>query len=237
MAFALVGALGAATQGAAVNTAVTPAWDAGASRTAGNLLICFCASTGAGTFPTIPAGWSEARAQIGTSCAAGIYYKIATGADAAPTIAAIPSSRIAAQLAEFSGNATISPLDQNSFNGGTTSPRTFTMGAPDATSGELLVLAGADFRSAARTPNDTWTSNNATITQAGNNNGVSSVDHYSFGYGVTTSNASATTGVMTISTTTSVTGLIIVGATIKVAPVVVMPDLITEPMTAEVELE
>jgi hypothetical protein len=214
--YVLVGTIGVASQGAA-SAAVTPAWGTSENRTAGNLLICFVAVTTSPVIPTTPSGWSVGVQQNNGSgsCGAYIYYKIAAGTDTAPTIAALTSGLIAAQLAEFSGN-NATPLDQI---GGTTSPSspiTATLGGADTTSTELIIMAGADFRSAARTPNDTWTSNHATITQAGSNNGVSSANHYSFGYSLaTTSNSGADTAIMTCSVTTSLTGLAIAACTFK----------------------
>jgi hypothetical protein len=230
VAYALVGTIGAASQGTAGN-AVTPAWGTSENRTAGNLLICFCSVTGTGIGPATPAGWTNFGTQSGTSCSATIFYKIAAGADVAPTIAAITSGVIAAQLAEFSGNSA-APFDKFGQNTGTTSPITATLSGSDVSSGELIVMVGADFRSAARTPNDTWTSNHATITQAGNNNAASSVNHYSFGYALaTTSNSGADTAVMTCSVTTSITGLVVLAITFLLAPPVEIPSLIAQPPT------
>lgn len=145
---------------------------------------------------------------------ATIYYKIAAGADTAPTIAAITSGLIAAQLAEFSGNSA-TPSDKVGSSVAPP-PGTATFGAADTASGELLIVVGADTRSVARATNDTWTSNHATVTQAGNNNGTSSLNHYSFGYALaTTSNSGANTVTLTASITTSVTGFAIAAATFK----------------------
>jgi hypothetical protein len=232
MAYALVGTIGAATQGAA-STSVTPAWGTSENRTAGNLLICFCSVTQISTFATPPSGWSQVQGGAGTLVSTTIFYKIAAGADAAPTIPLIGAGVISAQLAEFSGNSA-TPLDKTGSATATSSPITATFGSADTASGELIVMAGGDTRSLARSPNDTWTSNHATVTQAGSNNGVSSTDHYSFGYALaTTSNAGANTAVMTCSVTTSLTGLSIATATFLLPPppVNVLPELITQPIT------
>lgn len=219
MAFALVGTIGAATQGA-VSASVTPAWGTGENRTAGNLLICFVSVSASNTLPTTPSGWTIAKQVAnasGLTSGATIYYKIAAGTDAAPTITGITNSVISAQLAEFSGN-TATPLDQTGSATGTVST-TATFAAPDTAAGELILMAGTDTRSTTVTPSDTWTSNNATITQAGNNNGVSSGDHYSFGYSLaTTSNSAADTAILTLSTTVNTPYVSVVGATFKAAP-------------------
>lgn len=216
MAFALVGSRGAASQGAS-GAAVTPAWGAGESRTAGNLLICTVAVTGTATAAATPSGWQAFKIP-GTSCGIALFHKIAAGGDAAPTIAAITSGVIAAQLSEYSGS---DPAPQNDFGNsvGTSSPRTATLtgGTGDTSPGDLIIMLGADFRSAARTPSDTWTSNNGTPVLAGSNNGVSSAHHYSFGAIVNATGIEPTnsTVIMTCSTTTSVTGLAVGGMTFK----------------------
>lgn len=237
MAYALVGTIGAASQGA-VTTAVTPAWGTSENRTAGNLLICFCVVTQAATVPANISGWTRTFfSSSGNLCGFAIFYKIAAGADAAPTIAAITNGFIAAQLAEFSGNPATSPEDQSGAASNTgTSPITTTFSNPgsnDVAAGELLIIVSADARSAARTPSDTLTSNHGTITQAGNNNAASSANHYSFGYCLaTTSNSGATTATLTSSVTTSLSGLAVCGATFLLAPVLPLPELITQPMTS-----
>jgi hypothetical protein len=229
VAYALVGTIGVASQGA-VSAAVTPAWGTGESRTAGNLLIAFASVTGISTGPAAPSGWTPAGTAAGGSCFAAIYYKIATGADAAPTFGAITGGLIAAQLAEFSGNSS-TPLDKQGSANGSSSPITATCSAADTTSGELLLMCIADRRSTARANNNTWTSNNGTVTQAGSNNGVSSADHYSFGYIVgTTSNASADTAVCTISVTTSIVGLAVASASFLLAPPPAIADIIQQPL-------
>jgi hypothetical protein len=218
MAYALVGTIGAVNSAAAGGDAA-PLWGASENRTANNLLICFVTITNSTTIPSTPTGWSLAKSVAGTSCAAVIFYLIATGGDAAPTIFGdLGNSYTAAQLAEFSGNATSSPLDQTGSATGTTSPITATNGAADAATGELLIMTGADRRSLVQSPNDTWTSNNGTVTAAGNNNGSSAADHYSMGYILgTTANASADTSVMTLSNTTNLTGLAVAAASFKLA--------------------
>ncbi len=220
MPYAQVGTAPAWSIGAGTNTAVTPSWGAGQSRTAGNLLILFVnAYTLASTVAT-PSGWSGGNGEglfaNGTQCGCTLFYKIAAGSDAAPTIPAGPGILWGAWLNEYSGNAPSLPLDRAAQNVSTTSPVTATAAGLDVATGELLVTAVADQRSAARTPNDTFTSNHGTVTVAASNNGVSSVNHYSAGHIVgTTTNAAAATSVMTASVTTSLTGLSLVMATFK----------------------
>lgn len=232
MAYALVGTIGAQTQGASGGS-VSPTFGTGESRTAGNLLILFVGVTGSAATAPTPSGWNSGVVVSGTSCYAGIYWKIATGGDTAPTYGGVSGALIAAQLAEFSGNATSSPVDKTGGGSGIGSPVTAILSAADTATGELLIIASADFRSAARTSSDTLTSNNATITQAGSNNALSSANHYSFGYSLaTTANASPTTAIQTLSNTQSITGLIVVGATFLLAPSgPAIPDLFQQPLS------
>jgi hypothetical protein len=204
MAIALVGSVGVASQGAA-GAAVTPAWGTSENRTAGNLLICWCTVTGVATLPTTPSGWSIGKQVAGTSCSATIYFKLAAGADTAPTIALITSGLIAAQLSEWSG--ALAFVDQSGSSTGTASPNTATAGGANQATAELILMAAADFRSVARTTSDTWTSNDGTVTLAGSNNGVSSVNHYTEGYIASSTATTAQTSVVTLSVATSITGI------------------------------
>lgn len=215
MAYALVGTIGTAVQTAAGSPLNTVTFGTGESRTAGNLLIFWVTVTASATLPGTPSGWSIGAQVAGTSCSATVYYKIAAGSDAAPTISAITSGLIAGQLAEFSGNRQVTPADRSGTQTATSNPVTATFGGADSSSGVLWVAAGADRRSVARASNDTWTGNHVTATAAGNNNGTSSQDHYSFAYANTTSNSGADTAVMTLSITTSITGLAVAASSFE----------------------
>ena len=227
MAFALVGAYGTPSQGAS-GASVTPAWGAGANRTAGNLLVLTFAVTGVTTAPTVTAGWIGGAVGSGASCYAAIYYKVASGGDAAPTVNGVASGVISAQLAEYSGQAAGDPKDGGSASTqSTTSPVTTTLPQIDASAGELLIMVGADKRSTARASNDTWTSNRGTPTLTGSNNGVTSTEHYSFGAILSTnSNANADTATMTLSVTTNITGLFIIALAFKLPPQIISPSAI-----------
>lgn len=197
MAFALVGTIGAVTTGSS-GASVTPAWGTSESRTAGNLLILWVEGNGSLTLPAAPSGWTVAKQLANTSTSsASIFYKIAVGADAAPTVALVTSTILSAQLAEFSGGATSSPLDQTASGTSTaTSALTITNGGVDAQSGELLIASScAGYASTTGTKTDVLSSNNATLTNTTNSAAVA--DIYAFAYGVTTSNAAADTVVST----------------------------------------
>ena len=98
MAYALVGTAAPVATGAAA--ALNPAWGTNQNRTAGNLLVCWVAATvSAGTpvwsIPT-PSGWLRAAYAVCSGGGAGntpvvaIFYRIATGADAAPSFQTRP---------------------------------------------------------------------------------------------------------------------------------------------------
>lgn len=193
MAPAIVGSPGPVSQGAS-GAAVTPAWDAGASRAFANTLILGVVTQGSATLPTVPAGWRVSNQRAGTSSTASIFYKTATGHDAAPTVSAITSAVITAQLTEYSGcDADLNFVrDNGGAASGTTSPITATAGVA-AASGELVVSAGGALYASAATATLADTFNNGATATDTTNNATSTVNHYCFGWGVTTSKASSQT--------------------------------------------
>jgi hypothetical protein len=143
---------------------ITPAWAGDMSRTTGNLLIAHCdQQTGAQV--TASAGWTEiggADTFNGIhSC--GLWWKIATGSDAAPTFTSTGSSHMAAECEEFTGAAATGP--QTSANGTATATSgttlTVTAAAAPASSGGMSVVAnGGHYPSSAtvtETPGSGWT--------------------------------------------------------------------------------
>lgn len=213
MAYALVGTAGAVSTGTA-GAAVTPAYGTGESRTANNLLILTVLTTGSATLPAAPAGWSVAKQQAGTSCSASIFYKIAAGADAAPTVALIASAIHNAQLKEFSGGPTSAPLDQTAGIAGTTTPLVATTGGVDALAGELVIGCGGAINSAARANTMTHTINNAAGDVETTNGATSTVSHYDFTHGFTTTKAAADSDSFAF-VTTQLTGAVVAMASFK----------------------
>ena len=217
MSYALVGTIGAVDTGTS-GAAITPAWGTSENRTAGNLLILQVVGFGTATLPAAISGWTIAKQEAGTSCSSSIYYKIATGTDAAPTVALVASTILVGQLAEYSGGATSSVLDQIGGAAGTTSPITATNASTDSAVGELLIACGCSFYSSSSgTKTLALTSNNATLTPTTNQN-TAIVDVYDFAYGVTTSKSAADTGVNTFSTT-HITGSAVATASFKLPTV------------------
>ncbi|GAC1348391.1 MAG: hypothetical protein NVSMB18_36440 [Acetobacteraceae bacterium] len=202
MAIALVGSIGAASTGG-VGLGVSPAWGAGENRTAGNLLVCWVGTDAGTTLPATPTGWSLAAQQVESVnvLAAGvIFYKVAAGADAAPTFAGVAGQTINAQLAEFSGAVGVTPLDQTASNSGTVSPITATAAAPDAAAGNLVIVLGQGEIGGALTSSHT-VNNGVTVTAT--NNDAASGNHYTFGYGITTGKSAADSDSLAIPGTSS----------------------------------
>jgi hypothetical protein len=195
MAAAVVAA-GAAVQSSAANTAASPAY--GATPTAGNVLVLLASGAGtASTLPATPAGWTlgPSVATLAHSCAA-IYFKLAAGSDAAPTLAAAAGMLYAGILVEVSGLDTTTMIDKQGSGGNSaaTSPLVVANSTPstgvDAAAGEFFCSAAGLRYSAAAIVTKTNTFNNgATATSAFN--GGSTANHYGFGYGITTGNAAA----------------------------------------------
>jgi hypothetical protein len=190
MAYALVGTIGASIQGS-MSSSVNPQWGSGESRTKGNLLICWAVAEGLALLPSQPSGWSTAVSRIGLSASAIIYYKIATGGDAAPTVPAVIGGVISAQVGEFSGNTSNSdPVGKTGTSATLVSPAVTTTSAVDDTVDHLFVAANATYYSFPKTNTSTDTLNNA-VAVSTNNDSTSTYYHYDFCYGITTSNSSA----------------------------------------------
>jgi hypothetical protein len=215
MAYALVGTIGAVSTGAS-GASVTPAWGTGENRNANNLLVALVSQNSGAGLTATPSGWTLAKS-VGTTTFVAIFYKIASGSDSAPTFAGVTGAILSAQLAEFSGNVSSSPLDQTGSALGSTSPQTATFAATDLRSGELLLISSFTGYSAVNSATISLTSNNATVTNAGTD-GASGTGHFQFGYGVTTSNSSADTATATASTSTNIALDELVAASFLVAP-------------------
>lgn len=195
---ALVGALGAPTLQGNGTSPLTPTWGTGATRTAGNLLICWASNQGTTAVPATPAGWSLAASVVGTGgtfASGAIFYAIATGSDAAPTLTA---NRVYAQLGEFTYNAS-TPLDQSAGTNLSSSPQTVTNPAADASSGELVVFLGSAHFSSAGTSSISATQNNVASTSFGGSGYAALADAFCFGYGISNANATPDSATFTFS--------------------------------------
>lgn len=184
-AIALVGTAPAVQTGTAGN-AVAGVWGTGQNRTAGNLLTCSVSGNGVGTAPSTPSGWSFANTFTGTSCSSGVFYKVAAGGDAAPTISAVASQIWNVQLNEYSGCDPTTPFDQGGSVAGTTSPQVCKPTNPDYLAAQALcVYAYAVQYSTAATKTFTPTFNNGQSNNVTSNAGTSTVSHYWMDWGLT----------------------------------------------------
>ena len=223
MAAALVGSKGAVSTSASGGS-VTPAWGTSENRTAGNLLILWVAGYETGTLPSAPSGWSvNANSQKAGSdgqCSISVFYKIAAGSDAAPTVAGVASTILVAQLAEYSGNVTSAVIDRNPAGvTGITSPRVVTAGTADTFPKELVIVAAAVHKDTAATnAAGAHTLNNGASASSTNNNGTSTTTHYDFAHGITTGKGSADSDSYAF-TTTFVDDTALVLASFKIAVV------------------
>lgn len=198
MAYALVGTAGALATGSGSNIAITPAY--GQSPTANNLLLLGVLGFGTTTTPSTPAGWTLGPT-LGAGGSATIFYRIATGGDAAPTVAALASTTWLGAVAEFSGNATSSPLDQSGSKNGSSGTQTAVNGAADALAGELFFYAVRFVTSTSVARTITNTLNNGMSNHDVNNNATSTTRHVSIGFGITTGNSAADQDAASLSST------------------------------------
>jgi hypothetical protein len=177
---ALVGTIGAIGQS-------KPSWGTGATRAAGNLLVCWAGDDAGVTPLTInsehsapPDVWQTAVTKHNGAAGAAIFYRIATGGEAAPWVHSSQSNvSIAAQLGEFSGVIGLDEVGSAIGNQGASSPIVATCATGDAAS-ESLVAFGAFMRGGTV---GTHTVNNGVVVHA------SATGNVSFGYGVTTGNS------------------------------------------------
>lgn len=165
----------------------------GQATTAGNLLVAVVVAQATGTPTGMTCSDGTWFLAVNDANLAAIWYKANCGAgETAPTFTATGQNAIA-QLIEFSGGSTTSPLDQTAtIGGGATSPGVATAAGVDVASGQLIVTCSEDTLSTAGTATTSDTYNNgATPTNLGNNDGGSTRTHYRLSYGITTGNSSA----------------------------------------------
>lgn len=104
---ALVGSLGLSVS--AAGASLTPAWGVGANRTAGDVLRCSVICYNHSTLPATPAGWDVVnQVTYGSPSykSVSLFTRVATGADAAPVIAANADCIWIATLAEYAADPT-----------------------------------------------------------------------------------------------------------------------------------
>lgn len=191
MAYALVGSLGTPVVGAS-GAAITPTF--AQATTKNNLLVLWVIGGGTVNAPAAPdASWTTVLKKSGVSGnSASLFYKVAAGGDANPTVALVASTVLQGGVGEFSGNGTFVPFDQVGSGSGSSTPTTATNAAVDVLAGELLV-AIASYKTTANTA-VTISHTLATVGSTTNlTNGATSTQsvHYAFAWGITTSKGSA----------------------------------------------
>ena len=146
-------------------TSVAATWNADEPRTAGHLLIASASSYG-GTGLTVSAGWTQvALINQGTgNLRVGLWYRIATGADTAPTFTASGASRVEAVVSEWKGNDPTSPLQANTVataQAASGNAITLTMAAAPAVAGGLSIATYSEHLgnsvTVSETPSAGWT--------------------------------------------------------------------------------
>jgi hypothetical protein len=150
----------------------------------------------------ISAGWSTAASLNGVASptvtpAVSIFFKVATGGDAAPTLTLTSGNSLQALLAEFTGNATNPLVDATNTNHDTKSPVTGQTSSIDRATGELVVCVSMAIFSATGANAVGQSLNNAPLTSlanggAGGGTGATN-DQAAYDSGVTTTNASVDT--------------------------------------------
>lgn len=180
--------------------AVAPAF--GGTTVAGHLLLCTVIATtdsAGGNFTCSSGSWSRAVQEVGiANVQSAIFYKAnCVAGETAPTFSYSLAATLNAALWEFSGVATLSPLDQSAGANGSGSISSSAQanpicGAADGFSGSLIVTSDAWTFSSGTTSTSTDTyGNGATPTVKLNNDASATVNHYRFAYGVTTTKAAA----------------------------------------------
>jgi len=181
---AAVGVPGAVAAGS--TTSVTPAF--GQATVAGHLLVALVSSPAfAGSIiNSVSAGWVKA-VDLSTTGGSAIWYKPNCGnSEAAPTFTcgAGGGTPMFAQLLEFSGVATASPVDKTSTaNPIGPSSSTATNASVDGTSGDLMASVTTWLLNSAATATFTDTYNNgAAAVQTGNTGATSRAQQTAFSY-------------------------------------------------------
>jgi len=220
MAIALVGSIAAHVH--VTTTSGTPTL--GQATTAGNLLISWVTDNAASAnqVTTAATGWTL----VGTgSFFTGVgntyvFYRPNCGAgEAAPTFTLTGNTDGNISIAEFSGAATVSPVDASGVASGGPggSPLTNNATTVDGQVGDLIVTSdiAAWSTSAARTTTATY-NNGATAILASSQSG-SAARFYEFAYGFTTGNSVADQDSYAVSVTTGMIGLMSMLASFKPA--------------------
>lgn len=202
MAIALVRAGSLATASAA---SVTPAY--GQATTAANLAVARVyaqATSGLDIttgITTSSSGWVIAKVILNSTSEAAVAYKKNIGAsESAPTFTCTGATTMGADLLEFSGADTTSPLDQTGTAANSGSPTTVAATAADTAAGNVAVCAFSmqNSKSATFTASDSWTPSGGSVANAQGNGGTKGTVFFWGSSYITTGNGSADTDAATI---------------------------------------
>lgn len=202
MSYTLVGSLGTVVTGAA-GASVNPAF--GQSPGAGNILILWVAGGEVATFPTAPAGWVLAKQGGLTTESASIFYRYSAGGDTAPTVAAVTSAVLNAQLGEFTLERGVAGAI-NEVQGTNNAGASFALGnAHERAPGQLIVYAlSSRYSVAGSVSNSVSAVSNGGTANDTNNNGSSVADHYVLGYILNTKTNAGNQNMTFTQTTTNI---------------------------------
>ena len=180
--------------GTVVTGTTSVALNFGQATAAGHLLVALVNNGATTTNITCnQPGWVNTATQ-GFWYDTWVWYKVAAGSDVAPTFSSSGATFMAGILVEFAG-PTNSDQSVAGLSGGGGVALTLTCAAPDGAAGDLVVSSMYMGHGSAETTTQTASFNNgATATRLANNDSTSTINHYSFSYGVTTSNSVATSG-------------------------------------------
>ena len=131
-----IGAVDYSTGG---TTSFSPSWGTGNGGVTivGDLLVLWIYTYTANNLSSVTSGWTQAPS---TDTYVYIYYKVAAGGDAAPTLTLANYDKTWAMLGEFSGTAASSPNDSTGTGPGSGgSTQVVSNAAADSAAGDLIV--------------------------------------------------------------------------------------------------
>lgn len=202
---ALVGSTGALVTG---TTSVTGTWGAGQSRTANDLLTAQVTAWGSNAI-TAPSGWTGIGSEVVSGSArTRVFYRIATGSDAAPTFTSTSASFMSIQIDEWSGNSTSSPVATSGSSTGTGTSVTVTTSGNVPQGGCLTLTSWLQYNSSS---NSATTSAGSGYSRLSNNSGSASNYHASSDYLInpTTGTTSAETETISTSATNGAAQIVV----------------------------
>ncbi|MBP9761493.1 hypothetical protein KBD11_00280 [Candidatus Saccharibacteria bacterium] len=106
-----------------------------------HLIVVVCAARNVVAFTT-PAGFTVAKSELTTAPVQAIYYKVAVGGETTVSCAGGGNARRGIQLYEYSGTATVAPLESVNAVASTGNSANASSGTLTTTSAKALLVAG-----------------------------------------------------------------------------------------------